>query len=428
MPYGLGVELTDAAVLAVVASSAIEREPVTSVPAVLFVDAGRIVVGVEALQLGEAQPMLLVRDVVGQFPVDRLWFAGGTMLTPDDAMRALLTGVVADITAARRAPPEAVTVVCPSGWDESACDRLRTIAGGLPVPGVAVMSGTDVQGAATNASLRLPETSRPASDDTADTGDLPPMQAAVEGRRRVQESAAPPEPVAATVHRRRVPGVVVIAIVIVLIVASVVAVARLADRHGTAGPASAATTVALATVPAASDALPTRALTLGLLSAGHIDDDIRRSVADLTAAGGVFGRDVVLVVQPATDDPPATLRHLLAQGASAAITDLDADRLPVVLIATAAANLALCATSAGDTPADGATLVVGGDARQCAEFLALAAETARSAEPAPIADAARELLVTPGIPCDGFAQCRAYVAGHQPITYRPAGEPIRLAP
>ena len=177
MAYALGLELTNAGVVASVANHVADSQTVTTVPPLLVVIDGNVSAGQHAASLMDDNPTAVVNDIVGQFSADRLWFVGGMMLTPDDAMRSLLSAVVAEVEVSKGERAGATTVSCPAVWEEPSRQRVTAIVESLGLPQAEVVFGVDASGAAAHAALRLADVTRPAVDASA--AELPPTMASV---------------------------------------------------------------------------------------------------------------------------------------------------------------------------------------------------------------------------------------------------------
>jgi hypothetical protein len=155
MSYALGMELAADAVRLVTMSNADAYDgPVEVDPPVLYCEDGSTWVGAAAEDKGATRPQSLIQDIVGEFTVDRLFLTGGRMLSTDDALLELISGLVADLELRRAEPPLAVTISCPISWDPTTLARVVAIANGLGLPRIIV--GEDCTVAADDAFTRLP--------------------------------------------------------------------------------------------------------------------------------------------------------------------------------------------------------------------------------------------------------------------------------
>jgi hypothetical protein len=125
-------------------------------PPVLLCEGGQTWFGATAVAYGHDRPNALVEDVVGQFTVDRIFLTAGRMLTPDDAMRELLGGIVGDLGTRRGELPGAVSIVCPASWDPATRTRVEHLVGGLGLASALLVAADDCYLAASDAFARLP--------------------------------------------------------------------------------------------------------------------------------------------------------------------------------------------------------------------------------------------------------------------------------
>lgn len=157
MTYALGLELAPDAVRAATMSEATAYDGTMEVhPPVLMCEGGQTWFGATAVAHGHDRPNALVEDVVGQFTVDRIFLTAGRMLTPDDAMRELLWGIVGDLGTRRGEMPGAISIVCPASWDPPTRSRVERIAAGLGLASVLLVVADDCYLAASDAFARLP--------------------------------------------------------------------------------------------------------------------------------------------------------------------------------------------------------------------------------------------------------------------------------
>jgi hypothetical protein len=421
--YGLGVELRDAGVLATTATTATDRGPVTTLPPVLVMVDGAVTVGDDALALAKDHPTSVVADVVRQFAADRLWFVDGRMLNPDDAMRELLGGVTAMVERSHDERPAAVTVSYPPGWEEAEVTRLRAVVDQLGLASPAVVPGLDAGDAAGHASLRVVD-ALPLPD--AAPLDLPQTQADVIARRQLRppigpDTQPPPPPPEPSAPRRRIPGPVIYATALILLVGGIAAAIFMFREDKDDDETTPTTEPPATSIPESTSTGPrTSALALGAVTddAGF-EADLRAVVREINDGGGVFGRELVLVIQPAGDDPAASVNLLVEQGAGALVTDAGGNTLDGVL-AAAAPTLATCvAGSVTDAPSG--VIFEKGDARRCVELLSLAAVSAEQPDAPSVRVAARDLVEFRGIKCATFVECKVFLEASQPITYTPEG-------
>ena len=422
MAYALGIELTDAAVRVAMLGSLTEAADELVVPTVLHVEEDHVAVGSAAVELGAQRPAGLVRDVVSQFTVDRLWFAGGRMLTPDDAMAELLGGAARLVRDRRDESAGAVTVAHPDAWDDAAVARLAAVTARLGLARVELVGARTAADAARHAALRLP-----AAAPVAAASSLPMLEPAMRASRPGPSAPVVPQPTRAAPVLRRVGGPTVFAVVLAaLAVTAVVVVSRRGgERSGALVPLTVASTLGTAAVTTTT--VPRGSLTVGVVAGAATVAAVGAAVARLNAAGGVFGHDVFVVAQTGAA-PAGLVDQLRRQGSNVLVTDASGDVLAGLL--AAAGGVPVCVTTAGAALPTGslAGLVLLGPPDACTVVLALAADGAGSLDPGRIAGAGRDLLSTAGIICSTYEQCRAFVESGQPISFRPTGESVRLAP
>jgi hypothetical protein len=168
-----GIELTPAEVrVATMSSAAALDAPVEAHPPILYCEAEATWAGRDALETGAGKGQGFVEDVVGEFTVDRLFLTAGRLLTPDQALRELLWGIVVRPARVRSSWPDALTVSCPPQWDAAVLARVEAIVTGLRLPLPRVVSAVDAASAAADAFSRLPTS---ASLPTAAALDMPSM-------------------------------------------------------------------------------------------------------------------------------------------------------------------------------------------------------------------------------------------------------------
>lgn len=430
--YGLGVELTLTAVRWATATSVTEVAPAVEFSPDVAVFEGRVVGGAAGAAAAADVPGNVVSDVVGQFTVDRLWFVGSMMLTPDDALRALLAGCVEDARQANGAPAGAVTISCPSQWDESAFRRLRTIVDSLGLVLPAARLDASVTSAAGDAASRLPE--RPVVE--THLSDLPPLPMSF---RPLAEAPVPiytPPPTAAP--RRRRWGLLAWAAVVLGIPTIVLIVVRAGREDKTASTTStdvvtnANVSDQVSSTSETTGPAPVVApLTIGVITGSDagVQDGVVSEVAALSADAQTFSGGVFVVIQPADDDLAATIDQLRGQSVTALITAAGTDTTAAIVAASGAARVPLCLVGAAPTT-DGitGTGIAIGSAKTCTDLLALGSIAASSADSAKIIDAMSELIGGGGLKCSTVPQCAIYLRASQPISFEPDGESIQLAP
>ena len=425
--YGLGVELASSAVRWSTATSLTEVSTVVELVPVVAVAGGRLIGGSAGAAAALAVPGSVVTDVVGQFTVDRLWFVGTMMVTPDDALRAAIAGCVDDATQANGSAPTAFTIACPSAWDEAAIRRLRAIIDslGLVLPNARLdVSATTAAG---DAASRIPERHAVEIDSA-----LPPLPIA---NRPVISSASPvttPEPVAAP--RRRRWGMLGWLLVVLGIPAVVVIVVR-AGREDSAASTDTTTGSSLGSVDTqplvSTSTLPALVspLTIGFLT---VDDAasqtaVQSEVASLAADTASFPSGVFVVAQPLGSDPAATIEQLRGQGVTVVVAAVAGDGAAPVAAASQAAHAPLCLVGASPDGITGVGIAFG-TPTSCVDLLALASIAASSSEGTRVAAAMGRLVGGDGLQCSTVAQCAAYLQAAQPISFEPDGEAVQLAP
>ncbi len=157
MTYVLGIELAaDAVRLASMSTPTELDEPIETHPPVLFCEPGVTWAGRDAIEQGAGRSQGFVEDVVDQFTVDRLFLTAGRLLTPDQALRELLWGVVCRPARIRQAWPDGVTISCPIAWNPAVRERVEAIVVGLQLQRPNVVVGFGADSAAADAYRRLP--------------------------------------------------------------------------------------------------------------------------------------------------------------------------------------------------------------------------------------------------------------------------------
>jgi hypothetical protein len=109
------------------------------------------------------------------------------------------------------------------------------------------------------------------------------------------------------------------------------------------------------------------------------------------------------------------------------ITDLGGAALGSLSSGLASRNIALCVTSSAQPLPRARMTILFTGSTACAVLLALAAHAANSTAADRIAEAIRQLVESPGVPCQNFAQCSRLLDAHQPISYTFNGQSVQLA-
>ena len=423
MTVGVGLQLSRSGIHAAVARVITDRGPVVHLAPICVVEDGVLRAARMRSARAKTAPVTAVADIIGEFDVDRMWFAGGQVVTPDDALAALLTEAMTLVAEPVDGLPGAVTIGCPQGWDDEARTRVDEIAARLALPLPETVPGIDAHAAAAHAALRRPIVeARPVAEPT--TGSLRVL-------RRRAVAARPPEPgddALEAERRRRLPGRALAVAAVVAVVGALVLLVRVRGDAGAQVDDASLGTIAPPSTPGPPvSTLPVEApaLVLGLVTDGSSEHAVRAAVGRITAAGGVLGNDVFLLAEPAGDDLAAAIGHVSTR-VGAVITDVVDARLLALTAAATAADLVVCTTA---PPAVGVTeeVVVVGDADRCVEFLALAAIEANDSDARRIRAAVAGPLAADGVTCASFAQCRAFAEANQPITYEPAAGRVTAA-
>ena len=427
--YGLGVELNTSKVRWCTATGITDVGVVSEIAPMAVVADGRALAGAGALAAAAATPANVVNDVVGQFTVDRLWFVAGVMLTPDDALRAVISGCIDDARRMLGTPPDAVTVSFPALWEDDAAARVAALLAATGMPLQAVRRGLAATAAAADAAARLPE--RVALD--VGQADLPPLPSGAALPPPVR-SAAPQLPQPQAVRRRRGIGWAVWLALVLGIPAIVYIAIRVSREPKSTDRVDAATTTSASAGTVASpttELVPLLAsLTLGLVSTGDaaVEQSMRDAIADISKDTKVYPSGAFLVVQPLGADAAAVISQLLSQSVAAVVTDAAGSQLTSVIAAAQAMQVPLCVTGTDTAQSMHGTGIASGGPASCAAFLGLAALYAGSSMPSRVVDAMSVIGGGGGLQCSSFAQCAAYLSAGQPISFVPDSGPVRLAP
>ena len=428
--YGLGMELNTSMVRWCTATGITDVGVVSEFAPMAVVADGRAFAGAGALAAAAATPANVVNDIVGQFTVDRLWFVAGVMLTPDDALRAVISGCIDDARRMVGTPPDAVTVSFPALWEDDAGARVAALLAATGMPLQAVRRGLTATAAAADAAARLPE--RIALE--VGQADLPPLSVGASLAPPVRSSAPQlPQPHAVRRRRRGVGWAVWLALVLGIPAIVYIAI-RVSHEPRSTDRVDAATTTSssAATVAAPTTALvPLLAsLTLGLVSTGDaaVEQSMRDAIADISKDTKAYPSGAFIVVQPLGADAAAVISQLLSQSVAAVVTDAAGSQLTSVIAAAQAMQVPLCVTGADNAQSMHGTAIAAGNPASCAAFLGLAALYAGSAMPSRVADAMSVIGGGGGLQCSSFAQCAAYLSAGQPISFVPDSGPVRLAP
>ena len=219
MTYALGLQLAADAVRSATMTEPTAYDGSLEVhPPVLLCEGGQTWVGATAVAYGRDRPNALVEDVVGQFTVDRIFLTAGRMLTPDDAMRELLWGIVSEVGAARGELPGAVSIVCPATWDPPTRDRVERIVAALGLTSALLVVADDCYLAASDAFGRLPHQQAAAPPATVE---LPALESTFKRPPRDKEPAMVVTPKPTRVKSSRpaiIGGIVAIAAIIAVLV------------------------------------------------------------------------------------------------------------------------------------------------------------------------------------------------------------------
>jgi hypothetical protein len=164
----------------------------------------------------------VVEDVVGQFTVDRIFLTAGRMLTPDDALRELVWGIVSEVGRTREEMPGAVSIVCPGPWDPPTRARVETIVAGLGLQLPRIAEVADCYLAAADAFARLPHRQAVAAQERPD---LPALESSFKRGRPapVAPAAVVPQVTRVKSSRPAIIGAVVAILAIVAVLAVVLA-------------------------------------------------------------------------------------------------------------------------------------------------------------------------------------------------------------
>ncbi len=429
MSYALGVELAvDAVRIASTTSGTVLDEQVALVPPVLFVDGATVSIGAAAVYAGADRPQSLVQDVVGQYPTDRLFLSGGRMLTTDDALKELLVGAVAEVTARRGEAPTAVTVTHPSIWDTSTRERLAGVVAGAGLASPNILVGVDAASASAEAWTRLPKAreveARPTSDMPATRSGLRPEQVAAAAQPELERHE--------TKVRSTRRAAVLSAVTLVVLVGAFGLIIVLTRGDDETSASSSTTTTPPSTTgvptPTVPTSTPTRSVVVGFLGAGPAEGELRAVLDEVNAAGGIFDHPVQVVVQVPGVDPATAVDQMTRQGVTVIVSALDPASLASAAERAGAADLAICSVAGAPASSqlpDGG-VVGSGTARECAESLALASQAAGDVDAAGASSAWREVLGEDGVSCTTYTQCSNLISGNQLVVYEPAGRTISL--
>jgi hypothetical protein len=419
--YGLGVELAADAVRWATATSLTQVSEVTSVAASVTVVDGRLVGGLAALG---AVTSASVDDIVAQFPVDRLWFVAGLMVTPDDALRALLAGLVDDVRHLCGGAPAAVTVTGPANWDEHTVGRLQAVVASLALPLVALRPSMDAGAAAGHAASRLP------AQETADNAvlELPPLPAPALAP--AEPTVASPAPAAVATAGPRIrrfgwaPWLLLVAGIPALV--AVVVVATREPSRSDAASTTVPPTIGASAAPTTVAALP--GVNIGFASAGGPSELLTAEVGALNAQRTLFPAGVFVVTQSIGADPGAVVTQLRGQGVVGIVSDATGPAAAAISSVARTAQVAVCLIgSSADAAVHGPGVVFATPA-SCVDLLGLGTLAAHAIVPARVADALALLTRSDGLPCKSFAQCAAYLQAEQPVSFTPDGGPVVPAP
>lgn len=419
MTYALGIELGGT----VVRFCTAERGGAASIPAevdpVFFVEGDHLVIGEEARHLATSQPRLLVTDVVAQFNAERLVSSGGRTFDSHSALGAFLATLLDAVTLREGSPASALTVSCPSDWNDDACGHLRRLI--VSVTDVSVVRHLEVSVAALDAAERLPEV---VTTLMRSSGELPPTQPTVRAVKAPDQLAPVVTPMRSGRSARRRSAVAsACALGLLVIVVGV----WTATRPGSDRSTPSTTLVIDDTTTTTIDTASSRVLTVGLLSAGRSIEPAQRAIEEINASGGVFGQDVFVVGRMIErDDSAAAVTQMASQGVAVIISDLPGEHLDAGLAVAISLRVPVCIVDGTRAPSLRAASVFTGGAAQCAVFLALAAESARSQSPARVAEMALDMSDGKGLVCTTYRQCREYVSGRQPIVYAPEKQSVHL--
>jgi hypothetical protein len=155
--YALGLALAaDGVQVASMSQPSVLDAEVEHHPPLLFCDAATTWAGRDALEQGAGRAQGFVDDIVVGFTVDRLFLTAGRLLTPDQALRELIWGIVCRPARTHQEWAGALTVSCPETWSVDTVARADAIVNALGVPRARVVVGFEAASAAADAFSRLP--------------------------------------------------------------------------------------------------------------------------------------------------------------------------------------------------------------------------------------------------------------------------------